>query len=257
MIKYTKSNLIVLVIFSAIFLLDNRVLAQSQFKFEKRTIRETWTDKAGKPLNYDAEVQLKLSADQFDQIGGVTEITADGLTYNIQDSKSFPILKDSAGNTFAQYDVLVFADKDDSIKYDISLIDKRTGQANGLTNGTKSYEEYNRKSGNASLKKTQKYNKIVLMDWLIICGTLLLSGLLLYFLVSRLLFKTLLMKYKWTTTKAEHFTWSITLLGMLAISAVLAVTFIGPRIETWFLVGVVAMFWILHAIVWAVSRDDG
>jgi hypothetical protein len=250
-----KQAIFAIAIYAACFSGMYEGRAQSTDKFKKITVTRYWTDRNNQPLNFDAKVSLTLSSDEADKLGGDDKISADGITYDFNTPHSFPIRRDQNGRTFANYEVLVFADKDDFLKYSISLIDAN-GARLGLIRGTKDFEEFNRYSAGTGVNRTEKPNRILFKEWAIVLGLLLLSGLLLYFLISRWLFKVLLMKYKWPTAKAEHFTWSIVLLGLLAVATALTMAYLGPRFETWIVVGVVGAFWLLHAIVWAASGKE-
>jgi uncharacterized membrane protein HdeD (DUF308 family) len=48
----------------------------------------------------------------------------------------------------------------------------------------------------------------------------------------------------------------MSLLGMLALAAGLTLFYLGPRLETWVIIGVMGAFWLLHAIVWLAAGKE-
>jgi hypothetical protein len=96
-------------------------------------------------------------------------------------------------------------------------------------------------------------NSILLKDWLIIAGTLVLSGLFIYVLIFRWLFKNLLDRGH-AVGSAENFTWSLSLLLWFMVGLALTVLYLGLRLETYIISGMLLFFWFLHAIVWLLGK---
>ena len=85
---------------------------------------------------------------------------------------------------------------------------------------------------------------------------MLTGAILVYVLIFRWLFNGLLFKRRWAVPGAEHFTWSMSLLVMLALAAALTLFYLGPRLETWIIIAVMGAFWLLHGVVWLVSGKE-
>lgn len=227
---------------------------QAAGKFELKHLKQYWYDSLGQPWN-DTSYQMAVTLDpQFAQ-GLPQEISSDDgtVSYTIGAPKLFSLRRDATG-TYAEVDYLAYADKDDPITYRAEL--KKGAKSAPFVNQTGSKVEIRRDTSNLSRIQLKENNPILLNDWLIMGGALLGGAVLLYVLVFRWLFKGLLFNRRWGVSSAEHFTWSMMLLGMLALAAALTVFYLGPRLETWIIIGVMGAFWLLHAIVWLASGKE-
>jgi hypothetical protein len=227
---------------------------QAAGKFEVKHLKQYWFDSLGQPWN-DTTYQMAVTLDpQFAQ-GLPQDISSEdsAVTYTIGAPKLFSLKRDATG-TYADVDYLAYADKDDPITYRVEL--KKGAKSASFVNQTGSKVEIRRDTANLSRIQLKENNPIMLDDWLMIAGVLFGGAILLYVLVFRWLFKGLLFNRRWGVSSAEHFTWSMSLLGLLALAAALTVFYLGPRIETWVIIGVMGAFWLLHAIVWLASGKE-
>jgi hypothetical protein len=229
--------------------------AQGTNKYVKKTLKQYWEDAMHNPWN-DLSYQLAIRIDpQYASSLGQNEISSDDtppLEYAVGQWKLFS-LKNDANGTYAEPEVLVYADKDEAVTYQVEL--QKNGKAVPFAFGSSKIEVSNN-TPNLGKSGVKQYNSIFLKDWMIIAGVLLLGALLLYVLVFRWLFKGLLFTRRWGVSKAENFTWSMSLLGMLALASALTLFYLGPRLETWIVMGVMGCFWLLHSIVWLASGKE-
>lgn len=229
--------------------------AQGSNKFTRKQLKQYWQDQNHRPWN-DLSYQLAIRIDPlYAQSLGQNEITSDDtppLTYAVGEWHYFSLRGDALG-TYADLEVLVYADKDDPVTYQVEL--QKNGKSVPFAFGSSKVEVRNNTPnlGTVGLKQS---NAIFLKDWMIIAGVFLLGAILLYLLVFRWLFRGLLFNRRWGVSSAEHFTWSMTLLGMLALAAGLTLFYLGPRLETWIIIGVMGAFWLLHAVVWLASGKE-
>jgi hypothetical protein len=232
-------------------------VAQAQAKYVKKTLKQYWTDERQRPWN-DTSYQVAIRLDpQSASALGESEISSEDnppLTYVVGDDWHLFNLKTDANGTFAEAEVLVYADSSDPIIYQVEL--RRANTAASFVPGGSSRVEARNDSVTLPTVKLNRSNNILLRDWLIMAGVLIVGALLIYILVFRWLFRGLLFTHRWGVSKAEHFTWSMSLLGMLALAAALTIFYLGPRLETWIIIGVMGAFWLLHAIVWLASGSE-
>ena len=233
------------------------IQAQGSNKFTRKQVKEYWRDQMQRPWN-DLTYQMAIRIDPVyaQSLGGTNEISSDEtppLVYAVGEWHYFSLKSDAIG-TYADVDVLVYADKDDPVTYQVEL--QKNGKAVPFISGSSSKVEIRNNTPNLPIIGINRPNAIVLKDWMIIAGVLLIGAILLYLLVFRWLFRGLLFNRRWGVSSAEHFTWSMSLLGMLALAAGLTLFYLGPRLETWIIIGVMGAFWLLHAIVWLASGKE-
>jgi hypothetical protein len=251
-----KKNVITLCSVLAVLVLCSGVArAQGSNKFVRKQLKQYWQDQMRRPWN-DLSYQLAIRIDPvYAQSLGENEISSDEtppLTYAVGEWHYFSLKSDAVG-TYADVEVLVYADKDDPVTYQVEL--QKSGRSVPFAFGSSKVEVRNN-TPNLGTSAVNQPNAIFLKDWMIIAGVLLLGAILLYLLVFRWLFRGLLFNRSWGVSSAEHFTWSMTLLGMLALTAGLTLFYLGPRLETWIIIGVMGGFWLLHAIVWLASGKE-
>jgi hypothetical protein len=240
---------------SLTLLIASAVVAQGQAndKFIKKPLKQYWTDKQSQPWN-DLTYQMAVRLDpQYAQSLNTTEISTDdgSLKYNLGEWRYFSLKRDGAG-TYADVDYLVYENSGDPVTYQIEL--HKNGVAAPFIVGGSSKQEVR----NTSVSKPialKEVNTLLLKDWLIIAGAILAGAILIYVMVFRWLFAGLLRR-RWGVSSAEHFTWSLSLLGMLAVASALTLLYMGPRLETWIIMGIMGAFWLLHAVVWLVSGKE-
>ncbi|MGA9994557.1 MAG: hypothetical protein WBP93_04035 [Pyrinomonadaceae bacterium] len=223
-------------------------------EFVVKQLKQYWTDNNNQPWN-DLSYQMAVRIDpQYAKDLGADEISIDTppIKYATGEWRFYTLKRDAKG-TYADVDYLVYKDSTDPVVYQIEL--QKNGKSAPFAAGSSKFEVRNDSLPNKPLQINQS-NSIFLKDWLLIGGVMLAGLLLVYVLFFRWLFSGLLFKQHWAVPSAEHFTWSISLLVMLALASALTVLYLGLRLETWIIIGVMGAFWLLHAIVWLVSGKE-
>jgi hypothetical protein len=226
---------------------------QTNDKFIGKSAKQYWKDKQGQPWN-DLSYQMAVRLDpQYAQAFNANEIgTDDGsLTYKVGEWRYFSLKRDGTG-TYADVDYLVYEDPNKCVTYQVEL--HKNGVAAPFIRGESSKKEVCSSLTNNFIS-LDKNNSLFLKDWLIIAGAILGGVLLIYVIIFRWLFSGLLRR-RWGVSSAEHFTWSLSLIGVLALASALTLLYLGPRIETWVIMGIMGAFWLLHGAVWLVSGKE-
>lgn len=222
--------------------------------FAVKRLRQYWTDNNNQPWN-DLSYQMAVRVDpQYAKDLGADEISIDTppIKYATGEWRLYSLQRDAKG-TYADVDYLVYKDSTDPVIYQVEL--QKNGKAAPFASGSSKMEVRNDSVDPHAITLKQS-NAIFLKDWLFIAGVMLGGLLLVYVLIFRWLFSGLLFKRHWPVPGAEHFTWSMSLLLLLALAAALTIFYLGPRLETWLIIGVMGAFWVLHAIVWLVSGKE-
>jgi len=222
-------------------------------EFELKTVKQYWLDDHRRPWN-DLGYQMAVRIAPEDAKSLVAEVAIDNppIKYAVGEFHLFSLKRD-AGGTFADVDYLVYKDSPDPIIYQIEL--RKGDRSVPIVFGASKVEMRN-DSPNPPPVGLKQSNAIFLKDWLFIGGVMLVGLILIYVLAFRWLFNGLLFKRRWPVPGAEHFTWSVGLLMLMGLSAALTLFYLGPRLETWIIIGVLGAFWLLHAIVWLVSGKE-
>ena len=229
-------------------------------KFVKKTMKQYWLDQNRQPWS-DTSFDMAVRIDpEFAAPLGVVEIASDDIdpltnqpfTYSVGEWKFFKLRKDGVG-TYAEVDYLVYENKYEPVVYQVEL--QKNNRSIPFAFGSSQVEVFN-DTPNIPPIGLKQNNPILLKDWLIIAGVLILGAILLYVLVLRALFSGLLFKRRWGVASAEHFTWSLALLVMLGIASLLTLLYLRPRLETYIIIGAMGALWLLHAIVWLVSGKE-
>lgn len=234
----------------------NDVHAQNK-EFVVKRLRQYWTDNSGRPWN-DTSYQMAVRIDpQYAKDISVDEISADNpggqaIKYATGPWNFFSLQRDAKG-TYADVDYLAYKDSTDPVTYQVEL--QKNGKAAPFASGSSKVEVRN-DSVDPRAVMLKQANAIFWKDWLFFGGVMLAGLILIYIIVFRWLFSGLLFKRRWAVPSAEHFTWSLSLLMLLALASTLTLLYFGPRLETWIIVGVMAAFWLLHAVVWVVSGKE-
>lgn len=225
---------------------------QTNDKFVKKSVKQYWTDKQGRPWN-DLSYQMAVRLDPQYAPANAPEIgTDDGsLKYNLGEWRYFSLKRDGVG-TYADVDYLVYETSSDPVTYQVEL--HKNGVAAPFVPGGSSKQEVSNTSPARPIPIYEN-NSLFLKDWLIIAGAILGGALLIYVIIFRWLFSGLLRR-RWGVSSAEHFTWSLSLIGMLAVASALTLLYLGPRIETWVIMGIMGAFWLLHGAVWLISGKE-
>ena len=226
-------------------------------EFQVKRLKQYWVDQNRQAWN-DTSYRMAVRIDpQYAKDLGTEEISTEDpqygpIKYEIGKWLYFSLNKDAKG-TYADVNYLVYKDSPDPVVYQIEL-QKGTRSA-PFAFGSSKFEVRN-DSVNPTAITIKESNKIFLKDWLFIGGMMLLGLLLVYVLVFRWLFGGLLFKRRWAVPSAEHFTWSMSLLVIMGLAAALTMFYLGPRLETWLIIGVLGAFWLLHGVVWLVSGKE-
>ena len=230
--------------------------AQSPDKFVKKTMKQYWQDQNRQPWS-DLSYQMAVRIDpQYALALNANEISDSDpnqpLKYAVGEWHYFSLKTDGLG-TYAEVDFLVYESKSDPVVYQVEL--QKNGRAITFLRGS-SKMEVNNDTPNPPTIGLKENNPLFLKDWLIIAAVMIGGALLIYFLIFRALFAGLLFRRRWGVSSAENFTWSMSLLAMLALAAGLTLFYLGPRLETWIIIGVMGSFLLLHAFVWVVSGKE-
>lgn len=228
---------------------------QAQNEFVVKHLKDYWQDQNKQPWN-DLSYKMAVRIDpQYAQEIGADEISStDNPPLKYTTGWQFFDLKKDAKGTYADVDYLVYKDNSKPVIYQIEL--QKNGKAPPFVNGSVSKKSVSNDSVQGPPILLNQSNAIFWQDWLMIAGVLLASAALVYLLIFRWLFSGLLFKRRWAVVTAEHFTWSMSLLVLLAVATAIAWFKLGPRLETFVLIGIMGAFWLLHAIVWMVSGKE-
>jgi hypothetical protein len=253
-----RKSMLLLVVLGMLVLAASSVSGQSgQREFQVKRLKQYWLDQNRQPWN-DTSYRMAVRIDpQYAKDLGTEEISTEdpqyGPTkYEIGKWLYFSLNKDAKG-TYADVNYLVYKDSSDLVVYQIEL-QKGTRSA-PFAFGSSKFEVHN-DSVNPTPITIKEPNKIFLKDWLFIGVVMLLGLILVYVLVFRWLFSGLLFRRRWAVPSAEHFTWSMSLLVIMGLAAALTLFYLGPRLETWLIIGVLGAFWLLHGVVWLVSGKE-
>jgi hypothetical protein len=231
---------------------------QSADKFVRKTFRQYWRDLNNQPWS-DLSYQMAVRIDpQYAQNLNSQEISDEDpvnpLRYPVGGEPHLFSLKRDAVGTYADFDCLVYDNKTDPITYQVEL--QKGGRSASFISGASSRIDLSNDTPNLPTIGLKENNPLFLKDWLVIAGAILGGAILIYILIFRALFSGLLFKRRWGVSSAEHFTWSMSLLAMLALASALTLFYLGPRLETWVIIGVMGAFWLLHSVVWLVSGKE-
>lgn len=230
-----------------------------QTKFTRKPLKQYWRDQNNQPWS-DMTCRMAVRIDPLDakdipELSSQVEISSDEsppLTYRVGEWNYFSLKTDAQG-AYADVEYLVRADSPEKLPYRVEL--QRANGSVRFVSGTNKVE-----IGNDSVSPLpiglKDLNPITWKKWLTIAGIMLLGLILVYILIFRVLFRGLLFKRRWGVPSAEHFTWSMSLLVMLALASGLTLFYLGPRLETYVIICVMGAFWLLHAVVWMVSGKE-
>ena len=224
-------------------------------EYQVKTLKQYWLDQNNRPWS-DLSCQMAVRIDpQHASNLGTEEISNEAqppIKYEVGKWRLFGLKRDARG-TYADVEYLVYKDSPDPITYQIEL--QRNGRSITFAFGSSRIDVSNDTVPPKAINLVES-NKISLKDWLFIVGVMLTGLILVYVLIFRWLFNGLLFKRRWAVPGAEHFTWSMSLLVMLALAVALTLFYLGPRLETWIIIAVMGAFWLLHGVVWLVSGKE-
>lgn len=240
-------------------------IAYAQDEFTVVTREFPLVDSYGRPWS-DLSKQLWVDLDPNHtkdlpppgtEIRAVNPKTNKEIKYQSGPKKPFPLKKNNRGETLAEVDYIVYKDPAKSIFYRVGLFDPQTKQQVPWLN-TKSTQEVrndNRKTGPNQTGVSNSPGSVLLNHIWLVLGVLVLGAIIIYLLVFRWLFSGLLHQWRWGVSSASHFTWSMSILLMLAIITGLAFYIFGPHLETWIIIGILVGLWLLHGVVWLVAGN--
>ena len=230
-------------------------ISAQQNGFVVKHVKQYWQDQNQQPWN-DLSYKMAARIDpQYARELGTDEISTDDTTpVKYTTGWQFYTLQKDAKGTYADVDYLVYKDRNDPVIYQIEL--QKNGKAPPFVNGAVSKMPVSNDSAPPRPVTLNQANAIFWQDWLLMAGVLLLGAIIVYVLVFRWLFSGLLFRRQWAVSSAEHFTWSMSLLLLLAVAAAMSWFKLGPRLETYAIIAVMGGFWLLHAIVWMVSGKE-
>ncbi len=229
-------------------LTTNSVSAQSR-EFQIKKLKQYWLDKNDRPWS-DLSYRMAVRLDPLyaKDLGDEISLGDPPIKYTTGEWRFYSLQRDERG-TFAEVDYLVFKDSPEPIGYEVEL--RKDNKAAPFLKGSREVKVSN-DTVSAAIK-LKDANPIFLKDWLFIAAIILVGLILVYILIFRWLFSGLLFKRRWAVSSAEHFTWSLSLLTLLALAAAVTILYLGPRLQTWIIIGVLGVFWLLHGVVWLVS----
>lgn len=222
-------------------------------EFQLKKIKQYWRDQYEQPWSdFSCRMAVRLDPLHAKDVGDEISISDPPIKYTTGEWRYYSLQRDAKG-TYAEVDYLVYKDSPEPIGYEVEL--RRGNKAVPFSKGSREVKVSNDSIIGADivLKDT---NPIFLKDWLFIAGIILLGLILVYVLIFRWLFSGLLFKRRWAVSSAEHFTWSLSLLTVLALAAVVTILYLGPRLQTWIIIGVLGAFWLMHGVVWLVSGKE-
>jgi hypothetical protein len=247
-------NLFIIVVLSLLALpLGTKMVSAQTREFQIKKLKQYWRDQYEQPwsdLSY--RMAVRLDPLHAKDVGDEISITDPPIKYTTGEWRFYSLQRDARG-TFAEVDYLVYKDSSEPIGYEIEL--RKGNKAVPFLKGSREIKVSNDSVTGADLLLKDK-NPIFLKDWLFLAGIILLGLILIYVLIFRWLFSGLLFKRRWAVSSAEHFTWSLSLLTVLALAAVVTILYLGPRPQTWIIIGVLGAFWLLHGVVWLVSGKE-
>lgn len=219
-------------------------------------------DANGRPwADLDCKYTLKLFPEVNSDLAGRDEITAQNkegrdVRFNTGTPIAFKLQQDDQG-TYADVDFVVFNDPNKVVVYQQGIWNPATRKdvPNIHKDGARLEMRNDAKSGSASVGVSEQNGLWVTFKqkWWVIVGALILGAVLIWFLIFRWLFSGLLLRHKWSVGSAQNFTRSLAALLMLGILVALSIFYLGFRIETYVIIGLMGALLILSGGVWLVA----
>lgn len=218
-------------------------------------------DANGRPwVNLDCRYTVKLYPEVNPDLGGRDEVSVQKDGREIKFTTGTPVaykLQQDDNGTYAEVDFVVFSDPNKAVVYQQGIWNPATKKEvpNIRKDGARLEMRNDNKSGSGTLemKDPNGITDIFKQKWWVIVGALALGAVLVWFLIFRWLFSGLLLKRKWGVSSAQNFTRSLAALLMLGILVALAIFYLGFRVETYVIIGLMGALAILTGAVGLVS----
>ncbi|MEW6733605.1 MAG: hypothetical protein AB1489_19910 [Acidobacteriota bacterium] len=226
-------------------------LAQTE-KYDVRQVKFYLFDKNGTPWNdTSAFIGIRLDAGKRESLED-QEISAGTITYAVgEDYKRYTLKQDVTGACVAEVPFVVYKNSDQAINYEATMLKKEGDRYISVPLTTRSLA-VTRNSG--ELKATATiFRPLLLKDWLLYGGIMLASALFAYFALFRWLFSVLLFSKNWPVSRAEYFTTSLSLLVIIGVFGLLLALVLPQTLIMLVALAVLAVFWVGHAVMWALS----
>ena len=219
-------------------------------------------DANGKPwADKDCKYTLKLLPEVNPDLAGRDEVSAQSkegkeVRYTTGTPIAYKLQSDETG-TFAEVDFVVFDDANKVVVYQQGIWNPATRKdvPNIRKDGGRLEMRNDAKSGTASVGVVEANCITCLLreKWWVVAGALVLGAVIIWFLIFRWLFSGLLLRHKWAVGSAQNFTRSLAALVMLGILVGLSIYYLGFRVETYVIIGLLGALLILSGAVWFVS----
>jgi hypothetical protein len=250
MIVYRSSLFFLLV--AHLFCAFSSVSAQTE-KYDVRQIKIYVSDKNGSPWNdTSAFMGVRLDPAKKDTLED-QEIGSGTITYSVgEEYRRYSLKSDQSGSIVSDVPFVVYKDSDRAINYELTLL-RKEGEKYievPLTNRSLSVS---RAAGNQLRVTASVFKPMLLNDWFLYGGIMLASMIFIYFVIIRWLFSVLLFNNNWPVSRAEYFTTSLGLLLLMAVFGLLLVVALPQTVVMWTILGLLSVFWVGHAVVWALS----
>jgi hypothetical protein len=242
-----------LMMLAAALILGGASGALAQDKYEIKQTKFFIYDKSGHAWNDpSAFLGVRLDSSKKDSLED-QELTAGTISYSTGgDYQRYAVKFDASGNCYAEVPFVVYKASDKAIYYEITLIRKDGDKfiPVALTSRTISVTRSSpeRFPVNASI-----FRPMLVNDWLLYGAIMVVSILFVYFVFFRWLFSILLFNHNWPVSRAEYFTTSISLMMVLAVFGLLLVLFLPQTVVMYTILSLLTLFWVGHAITWAIS----
>jgi hypothetical protein len=227
-------------------------VAQSE-KYDVRQVKIYLFDKDGHKWNdAGAFLGVRLDPAKKDTLEDL-EISAGAISYSVgEEYRRYSLKLDATGAAVADVPFVVYKTSDKAIGYEMVLLKKEGDKYIPVQLANRTIAVGRDMRGelkvNASIMRPMLLN-----DWLLYGGILLASALFIYFVIFRWLFSVLLFNNNWPVSRAEYFTTSLGLLLLLAVFGLLLVIALPQTVVMWTILSVLAVFWVGHAVTWALS----
>jgi hypothetical protein len=233
-------------------LISGTASAQAE-KYDVRQVKIHVFDKNGNPWNdASAFLGVRLDPAKKDTLEDL-EIGAGSISYSVgEEYKRYSLKIDSTGGAVADVPFIVYKSIDKSINYEMILLKKEGEKYTPIQLANRSIS-VGRDVRNELKVSATVFRPIMMNDWLLYGGIILASVLFIYFVIFRWLFSVLLFNNNWPVNRAEYFTTSLGLLLLIAVFGLLLVIALPQTVVMWTILGVLSVFWVGHAITWALS----
>jgi hypothetical protein len=217
-------------------------------------------DANGRPwADLNCRYTLKLMPEVNPDLAGRDEVSVqkDGreVKFNTGTPVAYKLQQDDKG-TYADVEFVVFSDPNKAVVYQQGVWDPATKKdvRNIRKDGARlEMRNDNKASPDTTVAQSNCLTCVLAQKWWVIAGALVLGAVIVWFVIFRWLFSGLLLRRKWGVSSAQNFTRSLAALVMLGILVGLSVVYLGLRVETYVIIGLMGAFLILTCAVGLVS----